>query len=67
MYRLHIIGYYQPGMPKEYRLPVGRTSILEDSFNVIMSVKDADAEKLKSRLYIVFEGESGLDYGGLAR
>ncbi|XP_065912418.1 uncharacterized protein [Dysidea avara] len=57
----------KPGMPKEYRLPVGRTSILEDSFNVIMSVKDADAEKLKSRLYIVFEGESGLDYGGLAR
>jgi len=27
----------------------------------------SDAEKLKSRLYIKFEGESGLDYGGLAR
>jgi len=54
-------------MPKEFRLPVSRSSILEDSFNGIMAVKDADAEKLKSRLYIIFEGESGLDYGGLAR
>jgi len=26
-----------------------------------------DPEKLKSRLYVVFNGESGLDYGGLAR
>jgi len=40
---------------------------MEDSFSAIMSVKDDDAEKLKSRLYIEFKGEPGLDYGGLAR
>ena len=27
----------------------------------------SDTEKLKARLYVVFDGESGLDYGGLAR
>ena len=26
-----------------------------------------NVEKLKSRLYVKFQGESGLDYGGLAR
>lgn len=42
-----------------------RSNLLETSFNTIMGI--SDVEKLKSRLYVKFEGESGLDYGGLAR
>ena len=30
-----------------------------------MNVRDVEA--LKSRLYVEFQGETGLDYGGLAR
>ena len=32
---------------------------------MIMNVRDV--ELLKARLYVIFEGESGLDYGGVAR
>ena len=32
-----------------------------------MGVSDKDKDKLKARLYMKFTGESGLDYGGLAR
>ena len=32
-----------------------------------MAVSDKDKVKLKARLYMKFTGESGLDYGGLAR
>lgn len=52
-------------MPKEFKWTVSRSSLLEDSYNAIMAVHDT--ELLKSRLYVTFQGESGLDYGGLAR
>ena len=42
-----------------------RSDLLESSYNTIMGI--SDVEHLKSRLYVKFEGESGLDYGGLAR
>lgn len=32
---------------------------------MIMNARDVEA--LKSSLYVIFEGETGLDYGGLAR
>ena len=32
-----------------------------------MGVSEKDKDKLKTRLYMKFTGESGLDYGGLAR
>lgn len=52
-------------MPREFKWTVSRTRLLEDSYNAIMSV--SNTEVLKSRLYVTFEGEPGLDYGGLAR
>lgn len=52
-------------MPNEFKWTVTRTGILEDSYNAIMSV--SSTELLKSRLYVDFQGELGLDYGGLAR
>ena len=46
-------------------IPCRRDHLFEDSYDVIMNV--GNVEKLKSRLYVKFQGESGLDYGGLAR
>lgn len=42
-----------------------RNSILEDSYRVINSI--SRIELLKTKLWVEFEGEVGLDYGGLAR
>lgn len=44
---------------------VKRASVFEDSFNSIMSKGNPDT--YKRRLWITFEGEPGLDYGGVAR
>ena len=55
----------QHTIPNQVELPVKRSNLMETSYNTIMGI--SDVEKLKSRLYIKFEGESGLDYGGLAR
>ena len=45
-------------------IKVKRASILNDSYNAVMSKTQ---EELLRRLWITFEGEPGLDYGGLAR
>eukprot|EP00091_Calanus_sinicus_P003926 TRINITY_DN14101_c0_g1_i1.p1 TRINITY_DN14101_c0_g1~~TRINITY_DN14101_c0_g1_i1.p1 ORF type:complete len:136 (+),score=18.35 TRINITY_DN14101_c0_g1_i1:551-958(+) len=37
------------------------------SFNLIGTLKGYEVGKLRNKLWIVFEGEQGLDYGGLAR
>lgn len=44
---------------------VKRASVFEDSFNSIMSKNNVDT--YRRRLWITFEGEPGLDYGGVAR
>jgi E3 ubiquitin-protein ligase NEDD4 len=46
----------------ELRLRRGR--VLEDSFTAVMRMSGDD---LKRRLMIKFEGEDGLDYGGVSR
>jgi hypothetical protein len=48
-----------------FRLMVRRDQLLEDAFNKIMMV--SKKELSKSRLYINFSGEEGLDYGGPSR
>ncbi|KAL7050933.1 hypothetical protein ACKWTF_004273 [Chironomus riparius] len=52
-------------VPNKIEIKVRRESILEDSFRIISSVTKTDL--LKTKLWIEFEGEAGLDYGGLAR
>ncbi|XP_044747112.1 E3 ubiquitin-protein ligase NEDD4 isoform X2 [Coccinella septempunctata] len=53
-------------VPNKYEIKVRRRCILEDSYRAIMtSLPKVDL--LKTKLWIEFEGEVGLDYGGLAR
>ncbi|CAF0944386.1 unnamed protein product [Adineta ricciae] len=49
----------------QIELHVNRKDIMETSFRAVMSIKDV--EVFKTRLWIVFDGERGLDYGGLSR
>lgn len=52
-------------VPNKFEVKVRRQSIFEDSYRIINSVSKTDI--LKTKLWIEFEGELGLDYGGLAR
>ncbi|XP_065064994.1 E3 ubiquitin-protein ligase Itchy-like [Rhopilema esculentum] len=51
-------------LPSHVKIPVSRNNIFEDSFQQIMRLNPRD---LTRRLYIMFKGEEGLDYGGVAR
>ncbi|KAK3609117.1 hypothetical protein CHS0354_007796 [Potamilus streckersoni] len=52
-------------LPNKLDIKVTRKNVFEDSYRIIMSVKKPDL--LKARLWIEFDGEVGLDYGGVAR
>ncbi|XP_045501917.1 E3 ubiquitin-protein ligase NEDD4 isoform X2 [Colias croceus] len=52
-------------VPNKFEIKVRRNSILEDSYRIISSVSRVDL--LKTKLWVEFESEVGLDYGGLAR
>ncbi|KAI2574344.1 E3 ubiquitin-protein ligase NEDD4 isoform 3 [Homo sapiens] len=55
----------QNDIPNKFEMKLRRATVLEDSYRRIMGVKRADF--LKARLWIEFDGEKGLDYGGVAR
>ncbi|CAL1604057.1 unnamed protein product [Knipowitschia caucasica] len=52
-------------IPNRFEMKLRRAAVLEDSYRRILSVKRP--ELLKARLWVEFEGEKGLDYGGIAR
>ena len=52
-------------MPNKFEIKVRRSTILEDSYRIISTV--SRVELLKTKLWVEFESEVGLDYGGLAR
>ncbi|XP_026175585.1 E3 ubiquitin-protein ligase NEDD4-like isoform X1 [Mastacembelus armatus] len=52
-------------IPNRFEMKLRRSAVLEDSYRRILSVKRTDL--LKARLWVEFEGEKGLDYGGVAR
>uniref|UniRef100_A0A672IPX1 E3 ubiquitin-protein ligase n=1 Tax=Salarias fasciatus TaxID=181472 RepID=A0A672IPX1_SALFA len=52
-------------IPNRFEMKLRRNAVFEDSYRRILSVKRPDL--LKARLWVEFEGEKGLDYGGLAR
>ncbi|KAJ8313202.1 hypothetical protein KUTeg_009243 [Tegillarca granosa] len=51
-------------LPGHVKITVSRDNLFEDSFAQIMRLQPFD---LRRRLYIIFKGEEGLDYGGVAR
>jgi len=51
-------------LPGHVKIHVTRENLFEDSFQQIMRLQPFD---LRRRLYIIFKGEEGLDYGGVAR
>ncbi|XP_055346728.1 E3 ubiquitin-protein ligase NEDD4-like [Paramacrobiotus metropolitanus] len=53
------------GLPNKYDVRVRRSHILEDSYRALMTCKNPDF--LKTKLWIEFDGEVGLDYGGVRR
>jgi len=46
------------------QIPVSRENLLQDSFQFISGL---DSMTLTRRLFLKFEGEEGLDYGGMSR
>lgn len=52
-------------VPNKFDIKVKRNNILEDAFAIISQVTRVDL--LRTKLWIEFEGEVGLDYGGVAR
>jgi len=55
----------QADIPNRFEMKLHRNNIFEESYRRIMSIKRP--ENLKARLWIEFESEKGLDYGGVAR
>lgn len=53
------------GLPNKFDIRVKRSQIFEDSYRAIMTCHKPD--HLKAKLWIEFDGEVGLDYGGLTR
>ncbi|XP_021948914.1 E3 ubiquitin-protein ligase NEDD4 [Folsomia candida] len=51
--------------PNKQEIKVRRSHILEDSYRIISQIQRP--ELLKTKLWVEFEGEPGLDYGGLTR
>ncbi|KAJ2721794.1 hypothetical protein GGI07_003728 [Coemansia sp. Benny D115] len=51
-------------VPGQCHIKVARNTVFEDSYNEIMRVP---VTELKKRLMIKFDGEDGLDYGGVSR
>ncbi|KAG6897647.1 hypothetical protein C0992_012626 [Termitomyces sp. T32_za158] len=67
-YRRKVIYFRsQPKMrvqPGKCELKIRRGRVLEDSYGAVMALTGED---LKRRLMVSFEGEDGLDYGGVSR
>ncbi|XP_014289264.1 E3 ubiquitin-protein ligase Nedd-4 isoform X1 [Halyomorpha halys] len=53
-------------VPNKFEIKVRRHAILEDSYRIITNTASRP-DLLKTKLWVEFEGEVGLDYGGLAR
>lgn len=55
-----------PGnIPNKFELKVSRARILEDSYRILSNVTCVD--RLRSKLWVEFDGEEVLDYGGASR
>ena len=53
--------------PHMFEITVNRDKIVQDSFRIIMSLTLAQLKNMRSRLWIKFENEPGLDFGGVSK
>ncbi|XP_047139464.1 E3 ubiquitin-protein ligase NEDD4 isoform X1 [Hydra vulgaris] len=53
-------------VPSKYEIHVRRNNLFQDSYRFVLH-SCTNVELLKTKLWIVFDGETGLDYGGVAR
>jgi len=53
--------------PHMFEITVNRDKIVQDSFRIIMSLTPDELIKMRSRLWVKFENEPGLDYGGVSK
>ncbi|WAQ98408.1 NEDD4-like protein [Mya arenaria] len=60
----HVIRFQQ-NLPNKTDIKVTRKNVFEDSYRAVMGIKRPDL--FKTRLWIEFDGEAGLDYGGVSR
>ncbi|XP_053625503.1 E3 ubiquitin-protein ligase Su(dx) [Plodia interpunctella] len=51
-------------LPNHIKITLSRQTLFEDSYHQIMRLPPYE---LRKRLYIIFRGEDGLDYGGVSR
>uniref|UniRef100_A0A672YY76 E3 ubiquitin-protein ligase n=1 Tax=Sphaeramia orbicularis TaxID=375764 RepID=A0A672YY76_9TELE len=63
--KLNSTYFLNADIPNRFEMKLHRNNIFEESYRRIMSLKRPDV--LKARLWIEFESEKGLDYGGVAR
>ena len=59
------MSIFQSDLPRVFEIPVKRTNLFEDSYRAVMTCKNKD--HFKTRLWVKFDGEKGLDYGGVSR
>jgi hypothetical protein len=57
--------FIKKNVPNKYDINVRRDHVLEDSFRAVFNAPGADY--LKTRPWVIFDGEVGLDYGGVQR
>eukprot|EP00038_Savillea_parva_P006499 m.164170 g.164170 ORF g.164170 m.164170 type:complete len:1061 (-) comp12391_c0_seq1:129-3311(-) len=55
--------YCQP-QRGQCKIPINRNTLFHDSYTSVMNYPP---DELRKKLYIIFAGEAGLDYGGVAR
>jgi len=54
-------------VPNKIEIKVRRSTLLEDSYRQIHCIPTNKVDTLKTKLWIEFDNEVGLDYGGVAR
>ena len=58
--------FFQENVANKYEIHVRRNELFEDSYRFVLT-SCKNVELLKTKLWIVFDGETGLDYGGVSR
>ena len=59
--------FFQPSNTSKCDIYVKRSRLFETSLEAVTQIANDDPGKLRNKLWIEFEDERGLDYGGVSR